>query len=324
MFFKLSIIRASIPFIFILASISAQAQLKMKSITKLTNLETSYPYWSPDGIHIVFQSNRNDDDSEIYITKADGTEIKRLTFIKGLDETPIWSPDGRLILFCSERDGNYEIYLMDADGKNQRNITKHPAHDGHPNFSPDGKRIIFHSNRNMPGESYKTDGWGTNSRHELFEMDLDGKNLKQVTVYDRWDTYPDISPDGTKIAFRRIIPSDMSNYKSNSEVFVADRDGKNAFNLSKYPDHDGWPAWSPDGKLIAFASDRERFGNWQIYLIQPDGTNLKRLTQFDSQEAFFAKPQWSPDGRKIICTRTKDGNVEIFSIELEPDTAPVK
>ncbi len=302
-------------------TLTVYAQWKAKSVEKITNIETSYPYWSPDGTQIVFQSNRNDDRSEIYTMKADGTDVKRLTFDKEMNETPIWSPDGKTILFCSERKGNVEVYLMDADGKNQRNVTNHPAHDGHPNFSPDGKRIIFHSNRNMHPDSAKLNPFGKNSRHDLFEMDLDGKNIKQITESPRWDTYPDISPDGKRITFRRIIPSDMSNYKSNSEVFIADRDGKNAVNLSKYPDHDGWGAWSPDGKVIAFASDRERFGNWQIYLIHPDGTGLKRLTEFDSQEAFFAKPQWSPDGKKIICTRSKDGNVEIFQIELELDVA---
>jgi TolB protein len=308
-----------------LGTITVQAQWKAKSTTKLTNIETSYPYWSPDGTQIVFQSDRNDGNSEIYTMKADGTDIKRLTTNKGMDETPIWSPDGKHILFCSDRDhGNVEIYLMDTDGKNQRNISNHPAHDGHPNISPDGKRIIFHSNRNMHPDSAKLNPFGKNSKHDLFEMDLDGKNIKQVTESPRWDTYPDISPDGKKIAFRRIIPSDMSNYTSNSEVFVADRDGKNAFNLSKYPDHDGWPAWSPDGKIIAFASDRERLGNWQLYLIHPDGTGLKRLTEFDSQEAVFAKPQWSPDGKRLICTRSKDGNVEIFIVELEPDTEQKK
>lgn len=307
-----------------LANTSLQAQWKSKSITKLTNIETSYPYWSPDGTQLVFQSDRNDSNAEIYTMKANGEEIKRLTFNKFMDETPIWSPDGKHILFCSDRDGNYEVYLMDPDGKNQRNVSNHPAHDGHPNFSPDSKRIIFHSNRNMHPDSARLNPFGKNSKHEIFEMDLDGKNVKQITIHDRWDTYPDISPDGKKIAFRRTIPSDMSNYPANSEVFVADRDGKNAYNLSKYPDHDGWPAWSPDGKMIAFASDRERYGNWQLYLVSPDGTGLKRITEFDSQDAYFAKPQWSPDGRQIICTRTKDGNVEIFVVDLEPETGQKK
>ena len=93
----------------------AQVKVMLGKIKKHTNIETSYPYWSPDEKQIVFQSNRNDDDTEIYTMNADGTGIKRLTFSKGYDETPIWSPDGNSILFTSYRDGNTEIYLMDTD-----------------------------------------------------------------------------------------------------------------------------------------------------------------------------------------------------------------
>jgi len=129
-------------------------------------------------------------------------------------------------------------------------------------------------------------------------MDLDGSNIQQITDYTGWDTYPDISPDGTKIAFRRRIPTDMGSHNGNSEVFIANRDGSQAFNLSNYPEHDGWPSWSPDGTKIAFASEREREENWQIYIINIDRTGLTRLTEFDCQGAEFAKPQWSPDGKK--------------------------
>lgn len=300
-------------------SLNAQINVNLGKANKLTNIETSYPYWSPDGSKIVFQSNRNDNDSEIYTMNADGTGVNRLTNSPGLDETPIWSPDGNSILFATTRDGNYEIYIMDTLGKNLKNLTRHPSSDGHPNFSPDGKRIIFHSNRSMPDSTYSKDSFTRDVNHELYEMDIDGSNVKRLTNHIYWDTYPDISPDGTKIAFRRVLKTDEGIYKWNSEVFIANRDGTNAYNLSKYPDHDGWPAWSPDGKKIAFASERERFDNWQIYTVNVDGTNLTRITDFDYQGAYFAKPQWSPDGSKIICTRTKDGNVEILIIELKKD-----
>jgi TolB protein len=156
------------------------------------------------------------------------------------------------------------------------------------------------------------------SNIELYEMNLDGSEVKRVTNYPSWDTYPDISPDGTKIAFRRRTVSNVLGKEiGNSEVFIANRDGSEAYNITNHPEHDGWPSWSPDGTKIAFASDRERGLNWQIYTINIDGTELTRLTEFDSQGAEFAKPQWSPKGDKILCTRTKDGNVEIYSIELE-------
>ena len=81
---------------------NASGQVSTSGITKLTNIETSYPYWSPDGTKIVFQSNRLDDNSEIYIMDSDGRNIERLTYSEGFDENPIWSPDGKHILFCFE------------------------------------------------------------------------------------------------------------------------------------------------------------------------------------------------------------------------------
>jgi len=304
--------------ILLIISYESIGQVKTKSVTKLTNIESSYPYWSPDGSMIVFQSNRNDiDNTDIYTMTSDNKNLVRLTSAQGYDELPIWSPNGKQILFSSTRDGNYEIYIMDADGGNQRNLSNHAGYDSHPNFSPGGETIIFNSTRDMPNHD-KIMTFTRESNVELYEMDLDGRNVKRVTNYFSWDTYPDISPDGNKITFRRrTVDTVMGKEIGNSEVFIANRDGSEAYNLSNHPAYDGWPAWSPDGKKIAFASDRERTENWQIYIIDIDGNNLTRISDFDSQGAAFAKPQWSPLGDKILCTRSKDGNVEIFIIELE-------
>ena len=304
--------------LFLLMSIDMYGQAKSKSITKLTNIESSYPYWSPDGTKIVYQSNRTDDNSEIYIMDVDGKNAVRLTYSEGFDENPIWSPDGKSILYATNRDGNHEIYIMDVNGENQRNLSNHPAYDGHPNFSPDGTKIIFNSSRIMTPNHSVDSSFTRTSNIELYEMNLDGSEVTRITNYPSWDTYPDISPDGTKIAFRRrTVSVIMGKEIGNSEVFIANRDGSQAYNISNHPEHDGWPSWSPDGTKIAFASERERKQNWQIYTINIDGSELTRLTEFDAQGAEFTKPQWSPKGDKILCTRTKDGNVEIYLIELE-------
>lgn len=297
----------------------SQVKVNIGKLTKQTNIETSYPDWSPDGTKIVYQSNRNDNDSEIYVMNSDGTEIKRLTLSPGLDETPVWSPDGKQIMFVSNRTGNNDVYIMDASGENLKNLTQHPSNDGHPHFLPDGKGFVFGSTRAMPESTWSGDQWTNETNHEIYEMLLDGTGLKRITDFSGWDTFPDVSPDGSKVAFRRRLNTDNGNLKYNSEVFVANRDGSNAYNLTNYPDHDGWPAWSPDGTKIAFASERERFDNWQIYTVNIDGSELTRITDFDSQGGYFAKPRWSSDGSAIICTRSKDGNVEIFTIELNAE-----
>ena len=123
----------------------SQAQTKPGDILKITNTENSYPYWSPDGEKIVFQSNRAGGQSEIYVMNSDGTGLTRLTYSAADDLTPVWSPDGEKIVFQSYRDGNGEIYVMLSDGSRQTNVTHFPGEDMHPKWHPDGRRIIFNS-----------------------------------------------------------------------------------------------------------------------------------------------------------------------------------
>ncbi len=273
-------------------------------LVKLTNIESSYPFWSPDGRRIVFQSDRIDGNREIYLMNADGSGLVRLTQNAAEDQTPVWSPDGTRIAFQSDRDGNLEIYVMNADGSGQRNLTRHPAEDSHPKWSPDGGSIIF--DRPVDGDN-----------DEIWEVSADGGEPRRLTDDPSRDTYASVSPDGTRVLWRRRFRDPRSEGGfGNSEVFVMNRDGSNPVNLTNHPAYDGWPAWSPDGRWIAFASDRERERVWHIYMMEVDGSSVRRVSPEDAEDGYFTKPIWSPDGTKIMCTRTKDGNVEIFIIQL--------
>ena len=109
------------------------------------------PAWSPDGKRIVFVGPRQPRVSkpEIYIMRADGTHIRRLTNNwNASDRSPDFSPDGKRIVFLSNRDatggaGNAEIWVMDTNGRHAVNLTRSPYIDDHPAWSPDGSRILF-------------------------------------------------------------------------------------------------------------------------------------------------------------------------------------
>ena len=137
-------------------------------------------------------SGRDAPTSEIYVMRADGWNVRRLTNNRALDWAPSWSPDGEHIAFTSDRDGNFEIYIMRVDGGGQRNLTRHRADDWYPSWSPFSDRIAFGSDR------------GRN--HDVYVMDLDGGNVRNLTRHADIDDDPDwsravlsVSPAGKQL-----------------------------------------------------------------------------------------------------------------------------
>jgi TolB protein len=297
--------------------LAAAVAFQLGPARRITNVKDAYPMLSPDGSRVLFQSDRTGD-WEIYTMKPDGTDRVRLTSVAGADVTPIWSPDGKRIVFASERDDpESDIYVMNADGSGQRRLTRQPGDDSHPHWSPDGLRIVFNSARATPDLSAD---W-SKQHIEIFTMAADGSDVRQVTRLQTVSTYPQLSPDGKRIAFRRTLDEagflwDLTTGARNSEVFVMNADGSNPVNVSKSAAYDGWPAWSPDGGTIVFSSNRAGPANiGQLYAAGVDGGNLRKLT--DGPGA-FVQPSWSRDGKRIYAFQhweTEEfGNLAVFEV----------
>lgn len=270
----------------------------------LSIFEDAYPCWSPDGTRIAFQSTRAGANNQIFVMDADGTNVTQLTFTAQANQTPVFSPDGTKIAFQSERDGNREIYVMAADGSNQTRLTFEATEDSHPKWSSDGNQITFDSVRANPAEGFEN----------IYIMNADGSNVERVTERVETDSYSSLSPDGSKVLFRRILPTGGDTQSGrNSEVFVMNRDGSNVVNLTNHSSFDGYPSWSPDGEWVLFASNRDGqvFDEFNIYVVRPDGTGLKRLTETIPGVA-QVRQMVSADGAKVVFNRDyPDGHIEI-------------
>lgn len=227
---------------------------------------------------------------------------KQITFDDADHEDPVWSPDGRKIAFVLVKDGKKVVHFINADGSGAEAVT--PANHSaiHPSFTPDGRAILYCTDDDLrPPEKNES---------EIYSIDL---ATQQVTtlISGGVNTFPVMSPDGRKIAYRKIV-GDM-----NSEVFVADADGRNPRNLTNHWTFEGWPAWSPDGRRIAYAGNRGNAG-YQIFLMDADGSNVRLLA---NTEGRGTAPKWSANGRTVyftICRRSQDyQGCDIFSVPVE-------
>jgi TolB protein len=180
----------------------------------------------------------------LFIADADGTNERPLVGLGEIDYDPVWSPDGRTIVFTSDRLGSADLFRVNPDGTGVERLTDNQAYDDQAAFSPDGRQLVFVTTRNG----------GT---ADLWTLDLQTKKAKALTS----------GPGGD---FR--------------------------------------PAWSSDGKWIAFSSDRGStmpmgHGRWEhlqladLYLVHPDGTGLKRITEHGQ---FCGSPKFSADSRRLI------------------------
>jgi TolB protein len=200
-------------------------------------------------------------DYDIYTSKPDGTNIKPLTATKGYDAEATVSPDGKKIIFTSMRDGDLDLYSMDAKGKNVKRLTTELGYDGGAFFSPDGKQIVYrsyHPKTDAEIARYKerlSQNLIEPTVFEVWIMNADGTNKRQVTKLAAASFAPFFTPDGRRIIFcTNYFASDAR--KRNFDLALINTDGSNLERVTFSEVFDGFPMFSPDGKKLVFASNR--------------------------------------------------------------------
>jgi Tol biopolymer transport system component len=200
------------------------------------------------------------DDYDIYTTRPDGSDLRRLTHTPGYDAEATLSPDGRTIVFTSMRDGDLDIYTMRTDGSHVRRLTNQLGYDGGPFFSHDGKRIVYRANHPADGSQEATDyrrlltqNLVRPSHMEIWVMNADGSNQHQVTNIGGANFAPYFTPDDSRILF-------ASNYTNprgrNFDLYLVNPDGSGLEQVTTYRDFDSFPMFSPDGRKLIWASNR--------------------------------------------------------------------
>jgi Tol biopolymer transport system component/serine/threonine protein kinase/tetratricopeptide (TPR) repeat protein len=195
------------------------------------------------------------------------------------------------------------LFYRQTPNSRLRNLTNNVANDNFPHLSPDGGRIVFVSNRDNAAE--------------IYTVNFDGSGVRRLTLNEDLEVAPAWTPAGRQILFESTDEDHLE-----SDIWIMDAEnGGNLKNLTNSPGYDTRAAVSPDGREIAFASNRAPSKitsggrTFNLYLMNIDGTNLRRLTAHPFTET---EPDWSPDGKKIAFTRTNEkGKPDIFVINAD-------
>lgn len=242
---------------------------------------TTCGYFFPGGRRVLFSSTHRVDhncpprpkrseryrwalnDYDIYSVHIDGKDIQRLTATPGYDAEATVSPDGRTIVFTSVRDGDIDLYRMNIDGTHVKRLTHEVGYDGGAFFSPDSKRIVYRASH--PKTEDELRGYQEllalnlvePSNLEIFVMNADGSEKRQVTANGASNFAPYFHPDGKRIIFSSNISSRKNGKgRPSFHLYMINEDGTELMQLTFEGHFNSFPIFSPDGTKLVWASDR--------------------------------------------------------------------
>jgi TolB protein len=241
----------------------------MEQITHFNNITLS-PRLSPEGDKALYTSFQ-DSGTALFIHDIIKKSYLKISERKGLNIAAAWKPNGKEIALTLTISGNPDIYLIDTAGKILNRLTKNWGIDVSPSFSPDGEKMAFVSNRS--------------GSPQIYVLDLVTNQIERLTFEGSYNTSPSWS------SLDRIAFSGSSNGRH--EIFTISSTGDNLQRFTQDQGDNEDPCWSPDGRYIAFTSNRNG-GNYHIFIANANGANQKQITFLKGDQL---SPSWSQDSR---------------------------
>lgn len=299
-------------------------------------------YFNADATRMIFQSERDPANPfyRIYLMDLENGDVEAVSPAHGKSSCAWIHPDDRRVLYASTHDDpqarakmkaefdfrgsgkerryswdydpKFEIYDQDLDSGRRRNLTTAPGYDAEGAYSPDGGKIVFASNRRayqggMSAEEKKIFEHDKSFMMDIYLMNADGSQVQRLTDSPGYDGGPFFSFDGRKIAWRRFSVDG-----SRAEIFTMDLATRSETQLTHMGVMSWAPFFHPSGEYLIFASNRQGFANFELYLVDADGTrDPVRVTYTDG---FDGLPVFLPDGRRLAWTsnRAADGGSQLF------------
>jgi TolB protein len=236
---------------------------------------------TPGQIAFVLAKGRN----SLAVMPAAGGKVRRL-LRGGSVSTPSWSPERRRLVFSWGRRHNpAQLYLVRVADRSVRKLTRGPYSSIEPDWSRDGKQIAFVRVGDGPTH--------------IEVLDVRTGRIRRLVKGRQLDGAPAFSPRGGRMAFTRLVPGpkDEEEEVFNKDIFVARADGASPVRVTRAEGPDSDPAWSPNGRWIAYSAGAG--AHVRIWIMRANGRGKHAITQ----GPLDVEPTWSPDGRSIAFTR---------------------
>jgi TolB protein len=210
-------------------------------------------------------------------------------------------PTGHIVFTCQifKIQASNQICIMNADGSGFRRLTTdNNRQHYYPSLAPDGQSVLYAAFREA-------------NIYEIYEMNINSGEVKQLTNKNGVVNGPEVSPDGKSIVYKI-----WTVYSDRNIIMLMDRNGDNKNNI---PHAEGWdPTWSPDGKYVLFASDMD--GSIQLYTIRADGKQLHKISNLP---AIRGRSDWSPDGQYIVTYSGEPWHREVYIMNADGTNARI-